>query len=116
MPVVNTAHFEITAQPVSGGLLRVCLIGEFDMSVGDALSAALVGAARHPGVTAVVVDLQRTVFLDSHGVAGLVAGYEAATRAGRTLTAVNARGLVNEVLTITGLAEVLLGRDTEDSR
>jgi anti-anti-sigma factor len=111
MPVVNTAAFEIIAQPAPGGLFRVSLAGEFDMSVGDRLSAALVGAARHPGVTAVVVDLQRTVLLDSHGVAGLVAGYEAAADAGRRFTAVNARGVVKDVLDITGLAEVLLDHD-----
>jgi anti-anti-sigma factor len=111
MPVVNTADFEIIAQPTPGGLFRVSLAGEFDMGVGDTLSEALVGAARHPGVTAVVVDLERTVFLDSHGVAGLIAGYEAAADAGRHFTAVNARGVVKEVLDITGLAEVLLDHD-----
>jgi anti-anti-sigma factor len=84
---------------------RLC--DEFDMSVGDTLSEALVGAARHPGVS-VVVDLQRTGFLDSHGVAGLVAGYEAATRGGRRFTVINARGLVKHVLDITGPSEVLL--------
>ena len=108
MPVVNTLPFEITAQPMPGGSFRISLAGEFDMSVGDALSDALVGAARQPGVTVVVVDLRRTVFLDSHGVAALVAGYEAAAQAGRRFTAVNARGLVKDVLDVTGLSEVLL--------
>ena len=111
MPVVNTSPFEIIAEPVPGGFFRVRLAGEFDMSVGDALSEALVDAARRPGVTAVVVDLRRTSFLDSHGVAGLIAGYEAAARAGRHFTAVNAHGLVKDVLDITGLSEVLLDRD-----
>jgi anti-anti-sigma factor len=108
MPVVNTSPFEITAEPLPGGSVRVSLVGEFDMGVGDTLSETLVGAARHPGGTAVVVDLQRTIFLDSHGVAGLVAGYAAATQAGRRFTVINARGLVEQVLEITGLAEVLL--------
>jgi anti-anti-sigma factor len=94
-----------------GGFLRVCLSGEFDMSVGDTLAEALVGAARHPGVAAVVVDLQHTVFFDSHAVAALIAGYQAAAEAGRRFTTINARGLVKEVLDITGLAEVLLGPD-----
>jgi anti-anti-sigma factor len=111
MPVVNTSPFEIIAEPMPGGSFRVRLAGEFDMSVGDALSEALVNAARQPGVTAVVVDLRRTRFLDSHAVAGLVAGYEAAARAGRHFTAVNAQGLVKDVLDITGLSEVLLDRD-----
>jgi anti-anti-sigma factor len=108
MPVVNTPHFEIVSQLTPGGVLRVGLAGDFDMSVGDTLSEALVAAARRPGVSRVVVDLDRTVFLDSHGIAGLVAGFEEATRAGRGFTVTNARGLVREVLDITGLAEVLL--------
>src|ERR1700733_5467638 len=109
MPVVNTSPFEIIGEPMPGGSFRVRLAGEFDMSVGDA--EALVDAARQPGVTAVVVDLRRTSFLDSHAVAGLIAGYEAAARTGRHFTAVNAHGLVKDVLDITGLSEVLLERD-----
>ena len=108
---MNAAAFEIIAQPAPDGIFRVSLAGEFDMSVGETLAEALVGAARRPGVNAVVVDLHRTVFLDSHGVAGLVAGYEAAALAGCRFTAVNARGLVKDVLEITGLAEVLLTHD-----
>jgi anti-anti-sigma factor len=62
-------------------------------------------------VSAVVVDLQRTIFLDSHGVAGLVAGYDAATRAGQRFTAINTHGLVKQVLDVTCLSEVLLDHE-----
>ncbi|KUL30760.1 hypothetical protein ADL15_24245 [Actinoplanes awajinensis subsp. mycoplanecinus] len=88
-------------------MLRVCLAGEFDMSVGDALSRALLEAAGRPGVTRVLVDLTHTRLIDSHAIAGLVAGYQAATSAGRSFTVVNGRGLVQQVLDITGLSEVL---------
>ncbi|WP_203827963.1 STAS domain-containing protein [Actinoplanes palleronii] len=101
-PVFTIAHH---AEP--DGVLRVCLAGEFDMSVGDALSAALLEAAARPGVTRVLVDLAQTRLIDSHAIAGLVAGYQAATSAGRNFTVVNARGLVQQVLDITGLSEVL---------
>ena len=90
----------------SGGVLRVCLAGDFDMSVATELSDALVRAARAPGVRRWVVDLHRTVFLDSHGIAALLAGFEAASRAGRGFTVTNAHGMVLQVLEITGLAEV----------
>ena len=53
------------------------------------------------------MDLDRTRFLDSHGIAGLVAGYEEAARAGMRFTVVNAHGMVERVLDITGLSEVL---------
>lgn len=110
MLVVATSPFEIIVDPLPDGAVRVSLIGEFDMGVGDRLSAMLTAAARRPGSTAMIVDLQRTDLLDSHGIQGLVAGYEAATQAGRRFTVINARGLVQQVLDITGLAEVLIDR------
>ena len=104
---VTTPHFEIVSQLASDGVLRVCLSGDFDMNVGAELADTLVAAATDPGVTRVVVDLDRTEFLDSHGVAGLVAGYEEAARADMRFTVVNAHGMVKRVLDITGLSEVL---------
>lgn len=80
------------------------------MSVGDALAGALVEAARRPDVTGVVVDLEKTSLIDSHALAGLVAGHEAATAARRGFTVVNGRGMVQQVLDITGLSEVLCRR------
>jgi anti-anti-sigma factor len=108
IPVVNTPQFEIVSQLTPGGVLRVCLAGDFDMNVNTALSDALVEAARLPGVTQVVVDLQRTAFLDSHGVAGLIAGFEAAKHAGRPFTVENAHGVTRQVLDITGLSDLLI--------
>jgi anti-anti-sigma factor len=110
MPVVTTPLFAITSQEKPTGVLRVSLSGEFDMSVGDSLSGALLDAVRRPGTTRVVVDLERTELIDSHAIAGLVAGYEAAIATGRGFTVVNGRGLVQQVLDITGLSEVFCGR------
>lgn len=109
MPVVSTPNFTISVLEADPGVLRVCLGGEFDMSVGDALKRALTDAARRPGASRVIVDLQHTTLIDSHAVAGLVSGYETATSAGLGLTVVNGRGLVQKVLEITGLAEVFRG-------
>jgi anti-anti-sigma factor len=105
--LVSTPPFTISQQEAPTGVLRVSLAGDFDVSVRDALSRALVDAVRRPTVTHVVVDLEQTVFIDSHAVAGLVAGYEAATAAQCGFTVVNGRGTVQEVLDITGLSEVL---------
>lgn len=103
--------FEIVAEPLRDGAVRVSLVGDFDMAVGDQLSETLAAAARRPGGTAVVVDLRQTAFLDSHGVHALVAGYTAATRAGRRFTVINAHGLARQVLDVTGLGEVLIDEE-----
>ncbi|WP_305787903.1 STAS domain-containing protein [Symbioplanes lichenis] len=99
--------FTITQRQDPPGLLRVVLTGDLDMSIGDTLSRTLLDAAHRPGVERIVVDLERTTFIDSHVVAALVAGYEAAASAGRRLTVVNGRGIVQQVLDVTGLTEVL---------
>ncbi|WP_344936475.1 STAS domain-containing protein [Actinoplanes nipponensis] len=108
MLLVTTPIHEISTRPVAGGVLEVGLAGDFDMSVAAELSDALVRAARAPGVRRVVVDLRHTAFLDSHGIAGLLAGFEAAAQAGRQFSVTNAAGMVRQVLDITGLAEVLI--------
>ena len=97
-------------------MLLVRLTGDFDMTVGDTLTGALVSAANRPGVTRVVVDLQSAEFLDSHGIAGLVAGFEEAARIGRRFTVTNAHGMVRRVLDVTGLSEVLISDGGQESR
>ncbi|MFI7542130.1 STAS domain-containing protein [Actinoplanes sp. NPDC049599] len=106
---MTTPIHEISTELGPGGVLTVCLAGDFDMSVAGELSDALVRAARAPGVHRVVVDLRHTAFLDSHGIAGLLAGFEAARREGRGFRVTNAAGMVRQVLEITGLAEVFAG-------
>lgn len=105
--VVTTSPFAISQRETPTGVLRVSLSGDFDMSVGDALVKALHDAAVQRGIVSVVLDLDAARFIDSHGVAGLVSGYEAAKSAGRTFTVVNSQGVVRQVLDVTGLSELL---------
>jgi anti-anti-sigma factor len=109
MLLVTTPIHEISTRLGPGGVVRVELAGDFDMSVAPELTGALVRAAGTPGGELVEVDLRHTAFLDSHGIAGLLAGYEAATLAGLGFRVVNAAGIVRQVLQITGLAEVFAG-------
>ncbi|AGL16265.1 STAS domain-containing protein [Actinoplanes sp. N902-109] len=104
---MTTPPFTISCQQTPTGEMRVCLSGEFDTSIGDALTKALVEAAGRPHVRRVIVDLEHTRLIDSHAVASLVAGYEAATTLRRGFSVVNGYGIVQQVLDITGLAEVL---------
>jgi anti-anti-sigma factor len=104
---VTLPTYSITLDRTPTGALRVILTGDLDMSIGDALATRLVDAAHLPDVTGVVVDLEHTRFIDSHVVAGLVAGYQAAVTARRSFTVVNGHGTVQQVLDVTGLSEVL---------
>ena len=113
MLLVTTPIHEIGTRLAPDGVVHVDLAGDFDMSVAPQLSDALVRAAGTPGGQRVVVDLRHTEFLDSHGIAGLLAGYEAATLAGLSFCVVNASGMVHQVLKITGLAEVFADRGAQ---
>lgn len=83
--------------------MRLRLVGEFDLALREALTAAVVEAAGAAGASGVVVDLAETNFLDSAGIAALVAGYHAARRAAREYAIVNAHGTVAQVLQLTGV-------------
>lgn len=105
--VVTTPPSTVSYHLTPTGVLRICLSGEFDLSAGNTLAQALVEAAGRPHVTQILVDLEHTRLIDSHAVAALVAGYQAATAAQREFTVVNGHGIVQQVLDITGLSEVL---------
>ena len=109
---MKTPRHHIAVQPARDGDLLVCLSGEFDMSCGTALTDVFEAASREPGVGRVTVDLERVTFFDSHGLAGLVMGYEAARAAGRRFVVIRAQGMLKEVLRVTGLAEVLGGQES----
>ncbi len=83
----------------------VSLAGECDLTVHEELTKVLTAAVAtsHP----VVLDLDQLTFLDSSGVHALVMANRAARRAGVPMRAVNARGVVAELLDLTGVAELL---------
>jgi anti-anti-sigma factor len=59
------------------------------------------------GQEIVVIDLRRLTFVDSTGVAALVAADRHARRAGRSLAIVKGPAQVQRVLELCGLTEVL---------
>ncbi len=97
-------RFEATRSDESGTAV-VALAGEGDMSVRDELSAVLLTAVA--GSPAVVVDLSGLTFLDSSGIHALVMAHQAALRDGGRLYAVDAAGVVADLLDLTGVADLL---------
>lgn len=87
----------------------VTLAGEFDLAARADLERALAEAVAGPGRAAVVVDLAQVRLLDSTTVAVLVAAHQDAARQATDLTVVNPRGLVTQVLKMTGVYDTLVG-------
>jgi anti-anti-sigma factor len=96
--------FEAKTAAESGRIV-VSLLGECDLTTRDELTSVLLAAVDRADL--VVVDVVGLDFLDSSGIHCLVTAYQAAQRAGRRLYLTNARGIVADVLAITGVGDLL---------
>ena len=97
-----TFEARTSAQP---GRCVVALAGECDLAVRDELTSALLRAVETAPV--VEVDLDELRFIDSTGVHALVTAYHAAQRGGTSVYVANARGVVAQVLEVTGVGALL---------
>jgi anti-sigma B factor antagonist len=97
-------RFEVRTS-VRPGATVVALAGECDLSVRDDVVAALQSAVT--GSSRVLIDLSGLTFLDSGGVHALVMAHQAALREGVALHAVGARGVVADLMDLTGVGDLL---------
>jgi anti-sigma B factor antagonist len=105
--------FEICRYDLGDGVVQLEPVGEVDLNVSAALRTAELRAIESPGVTGVIVDLQRVTFMDSVGIWALVDGMKAAAKKGTSYTVINPPHMVKRVLTITGLLGPLSHDDGE---
>jgi anti-anti-sigma factor len=84
------------------GVTLLSLAGELDLAAEATVKGA-VAAALAARPTAIIVDLGRLSFLDSTGVRCLIVARRDAAAAGVSLTVREAKGIVERVLTITGI-------------
>lgn len=87
-----------------GGVHVVSLYGQLDLANADRVRDALLGVA---GST-VVVDLSGLQFLDSSGIAALLAARSRITEAGNGFELRGAKGIVRRVIEVTGLSFLLV--------
>ncbi len=96
------------------GLVTITLVGELDLSGADALQDTVTEAVKTPEVDGLLLDLAGLTFLASTGTSVLVAGWRMAGESGKRLRVDGARGMVREVLRITGVWSALTGEPTDD--
>lgn len=82
-------------------------VGELDMGTAPLLAATLAGVIDATEYAEVVVDLRDLRFVDAGGLRVLVEAYWRAVGRSRPLRARNARGEVDTVLWLTGVADLL---------
>jgi anti-sigma B factor antagonist len=93
--------------------VTVTLHGDVDLSATGRLRATLQGVARDKAVKHIVADLAGVTFLDSTALGVLVATHTAAQRRGASFVVTNPGSMVTMVLTVTGLFDLLVGRDAQ---
>ena len=98
------AHFEAKTSAEADRVV-VALAGECDLAARDELTTTLLSALERARV--VVVDVDALEFLDSSGLHGLITAHQAAQQVGRRLYVVNPRGMVANVLELTGVGDLL---------
>jgi anti-sigma B factor antagonist len=91
---------------VEGQTTTLHVTGEVDLATAEEIGQAAT-TALDAGATALVIDLHQVTFLDSTGLAVLVAVNNHATAGGARLTIRGPSPRVRKVLRITGLDEFL---------
>jgi anti-anti-sigma factor len=96
--------FGLTIEPLAGGAVRVALRGELDLEHAYTFDEELkrVEALRPP---CIVLDLRGLTFLDSSGLARLLAARRRARRESRRLLLVRGGKAVQRLLAITAVGD-----------
>jgi anti-sigma B factor antagonist len=100
----------ITSETNSDGTVRLAVAGEIDMDTTAQFSDA-VRTVLSFGPAQVIIDLGGVTFLGSSGLRALLTAQRVASEHDAALTVQNARGIVLQVLTISGLLMILDGHD-----
>ena len=107
MPRSRRHHLDVRARRDHGDCV-VTPDGELDLFSAAELTQAL--RAHERSAPRLVLDLSRLRFLDSAGLALLIAQHRRAKAAGTQFAIANARGEVRRALAISGLDRVLAQR------
>ncbi len=104
---LEPAPLRLTTHPTADGGVRLAVAGEIDIATVDPLADAMSGIIRDRRPVRLDVDFAEVTFLDSSGVAALVAAWRAASADRIDFAVVNCGPNVLRVLEITGMVQML---------
>jgi len=93
----------ISERDLRPGCRVIEVAGELDLAVADQLKSAIDAVGSGP--EAVVIDLQHCEFIDSSGLAVILAAHNRFEESGRRLVACAPTHQVERILSITGLMD-----------
>ena len=99
--------FNVESSYLARDVLCLAVVGEIDMESAVAFDVAVDNALDVDGVARVLIDLDRTTFLDSTGVRSLLRGHGRAHERGISFRILNPTRVVRRVLELTGIFELL---------
>ncbi|GGN44014.1 anti-anti-sigma factor [Actinoplanes campanulatus] len=99
--------FAVTRRDDGAGVHRLMIVGELDQDTSDGCAGLIAYAAEQHDAAEIVVDLRRVTLLAAAGVRALLRGREATLQAGRRFRVINATGIVDQVLRISGVHKTL---------
>jgi anti-anti-sigma factor len=99
--------YSIAFHATDDGIVRLALIGEFDLASATALMQAIDDAVERRNAAEILLDLDRTTFVDCATVNIIVAAQRKAQAVGRSLSVVDPREPVCTVLSMTGVLDTL---------
>ncbi|BFU47686.1 STAS domain-containing protein [Krasilnikovia sp. MM14-A1004] len=105
MPVLT-----VSTHADSDATTRLSATGEIDMVTAVQVTEAVEKTLADREPAHLVIDLSEVTFLDSTGMRALLTAQRVAAEHHSRLRIAGARGVVEQVLTITGLLDVLDGR------
>ncbi len=112
---VPTPPHRIEHQVERPGVIRVCLVGEFDIDNSAELAAALLRYVADPAVERVILDMGGTTFIDSSGIRAVTDAHYAAAQAGKDCRVAGWPRSVRRLFEILELAEALDGDEHAES-
>lgn len=95
--------FSISERDLRPGCRVIDLAGELDLAVADQLRSAI--DAVSPDTETVVISLERCEFIDSTGLAVILAAHNEFEESGRRLVVCEPTRQVERILAITGLKD-----------
>ncbi|GAB1644155.1 STAS domain-containing protein [Krasilnikovia sp. MM14-A1259] len=99
----------ISTQPDSDRTVRLIATGEIDMASAEQVTDAVDKALTTHAPAHLIIDLTAVTFLDSTGIAALIAAKHTTTEQDCALRVTGVHGIVERVLDVTGLLDVLDG-------
>jgi anti-sigma B factor antagonist len=108
MSVMDDGARQVVTALIPGlNRLRLVVSGELDLATSPQLLMAVKDALDSPSCRDIIIDMSEVTLADAHAVGTLVLAYLACRHVGGRLTVFGARGVVAEVLQLTGVGALV---------